>query len=73
MKKSSQTPALNSAKLLNKVAKTMVVGSQVKAFEDEVMKERRLQKRQLKTIKNYLTTIKTGDKTRYNGKVNRKT
>lgn len=51
----------------------MVRDSKVKAFEDEVMKERRSQKRELKTIKNYLTTIKTGDKTRYNGKINKKT
>ncbi len=72
-KSSASTHNLQSAKLLNKVAQTMVVDTKVKAAEDEVMRERKQQKKQLKTIKNYLTTIKTGDKTRFNGKINRKT
>jgi Cu/Ag efflux protein CusF len=55
---------LNSAKLLSKVAKTMAVGTQIKNVEDEVMRERRKNRQQLKTIRGYLSGIKTGDKIR---------
>ena len=53
---------MNSAKLLGKVAKTMAIGTQIKNVEDDILRERRQHRQELKTIKNYLSGIKTGDK-----------
>jgi hypothetical protein len=51
---------LQSSKL-QKVAKTMVIDTQIKTAEDMIMVERKKNMGQLKAIKEYLLGIKTGE------------
>lgn len=48
---------------LSKMAHNLQVDSKVKQAEDSIMEERRENMRQLRTIKGYLSGIKTGFKT----------
>ncbi len=56
---------------LTKMANHLVIDSKVKQAEDQVMLERKQNMKQLKSIRGYLSTIKTGSKAHLYEKVMR--
>jgi hypothetical protein len=53
---------LHAHNKLSHIAQTLTIDSKVKTIEDEIMLERKDSLRQLRTIKGYLTGIRTGFK-----------
>jgi hypothetical protein len=53
---------LHANNKLSHIAKSLTIDSKVNAIEDEIMQERKDSLRQLRTIKGYLTGIRTGFK-----------